>query len=102
MSSGLANVLKTRTYRERSQPAARQRFGLLEKHKDYKLRARDYHKKQDALNALREKAAFKNQDEFYFGMVHTKMKAGATRADEPSVYASFRIEWSLGRDLATA
>jgi len=74
--SSLKHVLKTRTYRERSQPAARKRLGLLEKHKDYKLRARDYHRKQNALNVLREKAAFKNPDEFYFGMVHTKIKDG--------------------------
>lgn len=27
----------------------RKRFGLLEKHKDYVLRARDYHKKEEAI-----------------------------------------------------
>ena len=73
---GLKHVLKTRTYRERAQPAVRQRLGLLEKRKDYKLRAADYHRKQDALNLLREKAAFRNPDEFYFGMVRSRVKDG--------------------------
>jgi len=72
----LKNLTKTRTYRERSQPKARQKLGILEKHKDYKERAVDYHKKEDALKKMREKAAFKNQDEFYFGMTHTQLKDG--------------------------
>ena len=51
--SSLKNIVKTRTYRERSQPAARAKLGLLEKRKDYKLRADDFHKKEDALRTLR-------------------------------------------------
>ena len=57
-------------------PAAQQRLGLLEKHKDYKLRAQDYHKKQAALHTLKEKASFKNQDEFYFNMISSKTQGG--------------------------
>ena len=72
----LKTLVKTRTYRERAQPKARQKLGLLEKHKDYKERAIDFHKKEDALRKMREKAAFKNQDEFYFGMTHTKLVDG--------------------------
>ena len=69
-------MVKQRTYRERSQPAARHKLGLLEKRKDYKLRAADYHRKQDELQRLREKAALRNPDEFYFGMVHSQVKGG--------------------------
>ncbi|KAL1511049.1 hypothetical protein AB1Y20_005873 [Prymnesium parvum] len=74
--SSLKNLVKTRTYRERAQPAARKNLGLLEKKKDYKLRANDFHRKQEALKVLQEKAAFKNPDEFYYKMVHTKMQDG--------------------------
>ena len=86
--SGLRHVLKTRTYRERSQPAARQHLGLLEKKKDYKLRAKDFHRKEDAIKKLKQKAALKNPDEFYFKMTHTKMEGGVHRkqaAGQPSV-----------------
>ena len=70
--SSLKNLVKTRTYRERSQPKARAKLGMLEKHKDYKLRAVDFHRKEDALKKMKEKAALKNPDEFYFNMVRTK------------------------------
>ena len=73
--SSLKNIVKTRTYRERDQPTARKHLGLLEKKKDYKLRAKDYHRKEDAIKALKEKALFKNPDEFYFNMSNTKMQA---------------------------
>mmetsp|Transcript_1819 Transcript_1819/g.5193 ORF Transcript_1819/g.5193 Transcript_1819/m.5193 type:complete len:264 (+) Transcript_1819:101-892(+) len=77
--SGLRHVLKTRTYRERSQPAARSHLGLLEKKKDYKQRAKDFHKKEDAINKLREKASLKNPDEFYFKMNNTRTEGGVHR-----------------------
>lgn len=59
----------------------RARLGLLEKHKDYVLRARDYKSKQDRLRKLREKAAFRNKDEFYWGMVNAKTKGGVAVGD---------------------
>ena len=49
---------------------------MLEKHKDYVLRARDYHSKQDRLTRLKQKAADRNKDEFYFGMVRQRTQGG--------------------------
>jgi len=50
--------------------------GLLEKHEDYVLRAKDYQRKQKTLRNLKVKAAFRNSDEFYFGMNKAKTKEG--------------------------
>ncbi|RDA95571.1 hypothetical protein CP533_1234 [Ophiocordyceps camponoti-saundersi (nom. inval.)] len=72
MSSSMRNALQRRPHRERAQPHERRRLGLLEKHKDYALRAQDYNKKQAQLKALRQKAADRNEDEFYFGMMSRK------------------------------
>lgn len=74
--SSLRNAVHRRNHKERSQPLARQKHGLLEKKKDYIARARDYHSKQDRLKAMREKAAFRNPDEFYFKMINTRTKEG--------------------------
>ena len=73
MSGFGRNVIPRRAHKERAQPAGRvARHGLLEKKKDWKLRAKNYHKKQANLKILREKAAFRNPDEFYFGMISSK------------------------------
>jgi hypothetical protein len=55
-----------------SQPARRHRLGLLEKKKDYKLRAEDYNEKKKRIQKLKEKAALRNPDEFYYKMQSLK------------------------------
>ncbi|KAK4688095.1 U3 small nucleolar RNA-associated protein 11, partial [Tremellales sp. Uapishka_1] len=77
----LRNSLVRRNHKERAQPLGRARLGLLEKHKDYVHRARDYKSKQDRIRKLKEKAAFRNKDEFYWGMVKGKTKGGVAIAD---------------------
>lgn len=74
----LKHVVHKRVHKERHQPAARQRLGYLEKHKDYAKRAKDYHKKQDAIKKMHQKAYFKNEDEFAFGMLSHKQQNGKT------------------------
>jgi len=74
--SSLRNSLHRRNHKERGQLAHRSKLGILEKHKDYVLRARDFHSKQDRIKRLREKAASRNKDEFYFGMANQRTKEG--------------------------
>ena len=92
--SSLRNSLHRRNHKERSQLSHRQRFGILEKHKDYVLRARDYHSKQDRIKRLRQKATDRNKDEFYFGM-------NRERTEVCGVYAflggSSVDAWRVGR-----
>lgn len=76
--ASLRKAAPSRTYQERHQPHARERFGLLEKHKDYVLRARDFHKKQDELQRLRVKAALRNPDEFYHHMTRSRTTVRAS------------------------
>ena len=71
--SSLRNAVKRITHKERSQPQHRSHLGILEKKKDYKERAIQYHKKEDKINNARKKAAFRNPDEFYFGMNNAKV-----------------------------
>ncbi|KAI9761326.1 MAG: hypothetical protein M4579_001116 [Chaenotheca gracillima] len=73
--SSMRNAIQRRPYRERAQPGEREKWGLLEKHKDYQLRARSHRAQRDNLKRLRNAAKERNPDEFYFSMMNTKTSA---------------------------
>eukprot|EP00980_Cylindrotheca_fusiformis_P013720 scaffold3526_cov115-Cylindrotheca_fusiformis.AAC.10 len=79
--SSLRNAVKRIAHKERSQPQKRQHLGILQKKKDYKKRAEDYHRKEDRIRTLREKAAMKNPDEFYFGMHNAQVQDGSHKSN---------------------
>jgi U3 small nucleolar RNA-associated protein 11 len=81
--SSMRNAIPRRAHRERSQPHSRAKLGLLEKRKDYVLRAQDYKRKRSVLKRLAEKAAERNPDEFYFSMVRERTEKGVAIAERP-------------------
>ncbi|KAK4983463.1 hypothetical protein LTR50_007201 [Elasticomyces elasticus] len=74
--SSMRNAVQRRNHRERAQPKEREKWGLLEKHKDYSLRAKDHNLKRQRLKALSQKAADRNPDEFAFGMMSARTRDG--------------------------
>ena len=92
MSSAFKKSQKSaaRPHRERSQPGFRKKLGILEKKGDYKLRAKNFKNKEQKILSLRKKAEFKNPDEFYLGMInsklvdgiHTKNQEGLTKGND--------------------
>jgi len=91
--------VKRKTHKERAQPAARAKFGLLEKHKDYVQRARDFHRKQGQLKILREKAAFRNPDEFYFKMQSSSTKRGVHQVNRDNSLDDDTIKLLKSQDM---
>ncbi|XP_073014918.1 probable U3 small nucleolar RNA-associated protein 11 [Primulina eburnea] len=79
--SSLRNAIPRKAHKERAQPHLRRKFGLLEKHKDYVIHARAYHQKEQTLLKLKEKAALRNPDEFYFKMIKTKIVGGVHKPE---------------------
>ena len=83
--SSFKNAIPKRKYRERSQPEHRKHLGLLEKKRDYQVRAADTHKKEKELEKLRDKAFYKNPDEFYYAMENTRLIGGKHRREAKEI-----------------
>ncbi|CRG89290.1 hypothetical protein PISL3812_06326 [Talaromyces islandicus] len=87
--SSMRNAVHRRQHRERGQLDNREKWGILEKHKDYSLRAKDYNLKKQKLKRLREKAHDRNPDEFAYGMLSDQNarqgKHGARGSEESSL-----------------
>ena len=94
--SSLRNAVKRVTHKERAQPQARSHLGFLEKKKDYKVRAQDFHKKEDRLNKMRTTAAMRNPDEFYFGMKNAQIQDGQHKKTKEAKQREF--DQTVGMD----
>jgi len=94
--SSLRNAVKRITHKERAQPQHRSSLGILQKKKDYKKRAIDYHRKEDRIRAARTKASMRNPDEFYFGMKNSKVQDGKHRKTDEARQKEF--EATVGLD----
>ncbi|PGH28149.1 hypothetical protein AJ80_00039 [Polytolypa hystricis UAMH7299] len=90
--SSMRNAVQRRVHRERAQPANREKWGILEKHKDYSLRARDYSVKKAKLQRLREKADTRNPDEFAFGMMSGKSRTQGKHGARDTESAALSLE----------
>ncbi|KIO29316.1 hypothetical protein M407DRAFT_170678, partial [Tulasnella calospora MUT 4182] len=92
VSSSAKSPVQTREHRERGQPLERQKLGILEKKKDYVVRAKNYHTKRLRVERLKEKAKDRNKDEFYYAMNNQKTDRG--------VHISYRENQSLTTEIA--
>jgi U3 small nucleolar RNA-associated protein 11 len=85
----MRNAVQRRNHKERAQPVEREKWGLLEKRKDYKLRAADHKQKKHKLKLLSQKARDRNPDEFSFKMMSSGVdKQGKKVADRGNVALS--------------
>ena len=78
----MRNAIQRRNHKERAQPYERQKWGLLEKKKDYQLRSRDFNAKKLKKKQLAAKARERNPDEFYTAMINAKTRDGGIRVAE--------------------
>lgn len=96
----MRNAVKRITHKERDQPSDRKkRFGLLEKHVDYKIRADDYKKKKSYIKNLKLKALERNPDEFYFNMNNAKVENGHHR--DTTIVASRSLDVNQAKVFKT-
>ncbi|KAH9863807.1 hypothetical protein J1614_009739 [Plenodomus biglobosus] len=90
--SSMRNAVQRRNHKERAQPAEREKWGLLEKRKDYKLRAADHRSKKAKLKLLSQKARDRNPDEFSFKMMSSRVdKKGKKVADRGNQALSVEV-----------
>ena len=88
----MRNAVQRRNHKERAQPVERQKWGLLEKRKDYKLRAADHREKKAKLKILSQKARDRNPDEFSFKMMSSTVdKQGRKVADRGNKALSMEV-----------
>ena len=71
-TTSMKNYIPRRMYRERGQLERRQHLGILEKKKDYQVRAKDYKSKEAIIKNLSTKAQLRNPDEYYHKMNRMK------------------------------
>lgn len=89
-----------REHRERGQLHSRKNLGMLEKHKDYVVRAKAYNKKKAVLKSLHEKARNRNPDEFYYKMIKNPLKSGRhVESHKEEEYTDDQLAMMKTRDL---